>query len=103
MRRVRIVPDEPLDVSAGSGCQPRRGRRPGSAAARLVDGLDEEAADGAFWLLLERDERVATWRRAPYDPAPARARARALGIDDGPLSAPPPAWRADARGTKRPR
>ena len=25
---------------------------------------------------------MATWRRAPYDPAPARARARALGLDE---------------------
>ncbi len=27
-------------------------------------------------------ERTATWHRAPFDPAPARARARALGLDD---------------------
>jgi predicted phosphodiesterase len=44
--------------------------------------LDRQAADGAFWLLLDLDERTATWRRAPYDPEPARRRARALGIDD---------------------
>jgi hypothetical protein len=25
---------------------------------------------------------MATWRRAPFDPAPARLRARALGLDD---------------------
>ena len=44
--------------------------------------LDAQAADGAFWLLLDLDERTATWRRAPYDPAPARQKARELGIDD---------------------
>src|SRR4051794_19490155 len=44
--------------------------------------LDRQAADGAFWLQLDLDEHTATWRRAPYDPAPARRRARALGIDD---------------------
>jgi predicted phosphodiesterase len=44
--------------------------------------LDAQAADGAFWLLLDLDERTATWRRAAYDPVPARRRARALGIDD---------------------
>ena len=47
------------------------------------DALDDQAADGAFWLLLDLDARRATWRRAPYDPGPARARARALGLDDG--------------------
>ena len=45
------------------------------------DALDDQASDGAFWLLLDREARAATWRRAPYDPAPARARARALGLD----------------------
>jgi len=45
------------------------------------DALDEQAADGAFWLLLDLAEHTATWKRAPYDPAPARARARAFGVD----------------------
>ena len=49
------------------------------------DGLDAQAADGTFWLLLDLAERTATWHRAPFDPAPARARARALGLDDGAL------------------
>ncbi len=44
--------------------------------------LDEQAADGAFWLLLDLDRRLATWHRAPYDPEPARARARSLGLVD---------------------
>jgi hypothetical protein len=44
--------------------------------------LDEQAADGAFWLLLDLDRHLATWRRAPYDPEPARARARTLGLVD---------------------
>jgi hypothetical protein len=34
----------------------------------------------ACWLLLDLEGRTATWYRAPYDPAPAQARARALGI-----------------------
>ena len=29
---------------------------------------------------LEKEARRATWRRASYDPAPARERARALGL-----------------------
>jgi len=104
VRRVPVAPDEPVDVSAGKWLL-----NPGAVGAPVPprrgwwDGLDADAADGAFWLLLDRAGHVATWRRAPYDPEPARARARALGIDDGPLSAPPPAWRADARGTKPPR
>ena len=89
MRRVRIVPDEPLDLSAGKWLL-----NPGAVGAPVPprrgwwDGLDEEAADGAFWLLLDRDDRVATWRRAPYDPAPARARAWALGLDDADAQVP---------------
>jgi predicted phosphodiesterase len=46
------------------------------------NALDLQAADGAYWLLLDLEQRTATWRRAPYDPAPARVRARALGLDD---------------------
>ena len=43
--------------------------------------LPEDPPDKiSFWLLLTG--RTATWRRAPYDPAPARSRARALGLDD---------------------
>ena len=82
-RDVRIEPGAPLDVSDGKWIL-----NPGAAGAPLPprrawwDGLDAEAADGAFWLLLDLTERVATWRRAPYDPAPTRERARALGLDD---------------------
>jgi hypothetical protein len=43
------------------------------------DALEVQAGEGGFWLLLDLEERTATWLRAPYDPAPARARARASG------------------------
>jgi hypothetical protein len=46
------------------------------------DALDMQAADGAFGLLLDVAGRTATWCRAPYEPAPARSRARVLGLDD---------------------
>ena len=46
------------------------------------DALDVQARDGAFWLLVDLERRTATWRRAPYDPTPARTRARVLGLDD---------------------
>jgi hypothetical protein len=55
------------------------------------DGLDAQSAEGAFWLLLDLDARTATWLRAPYDPAPVRARARALGLDDTHVRPPAPA------------
>jgi hypothetical protein len=48
---------------------------------RWWDALDVQAAEGAFWLLLDLEAQTATWQRAPYDPAPARARARALGLE----------------------
>jgi hypothetical protein len=78
--RVRV--GEPLELegkwllnpgAVGAPVPPRKG---------WFADLDVQAADGAFWLLLDLDARTATWRRAPYDPAPARQRARALGIDD---------------------
>jgi predicted phosphodiesterase len=44
--------------------------------------LNPGAADGGCWLLLDLGRRTATWQRAPFDPAPARERARALGWPD---------------------
>lgn len=82
-RRVRIAVDEPLDLGDGKWLL-----NPGAVGAPVPPrtgwfaALDAEAADGAFWLELDLGERTATWRRAPYDPRPARERARALGLDD---------------------
>jgi predicted phosphodiesterase len=81
-RRARIVPGDPLDLSAG-----RWLLNPGAVGAPVPsrlgwwDGLDAQAADGAFWLLLDLAGRTATWQRAPYEPGPARSRARACGLD----------------------
>ena len=81
-RRVPVVPDEPLDLSDGKWLlNPGAVGAPIPASGRWWDALDAQAADGAFWLLLDLDAGTATWRRAPYDPAPARTRARALGLD----------------------
>jgi predicted phosphodiesterase len=81
-RRVKPVPGEPLDVSEGRWLlNPGAVGAPPPPRKGWWDGLDEHAAQGAFWLLLDLEARTVTWRRAPYDPAPARARARALGID----------------------
>ena len=82
-RAARIVVGEPLDLSAGKWLlNPGAVGAPAPSRLGWWGGLDAQAADGACWLLLDLESRVATWRRAPYDPAPARARARALGLDD---------------------
>jgi predicted phosphodiesterase len=83
-RRVAIEPGVPLDIGEG-----RWLLNPGAVGAPVPprrgwwDGLDADAAIGAFWLLLDLDARTATWQRESYDPAPARRRARSLGLDDG--------------------
>jgi predicted phosphodiesterase len=80
-RRVRIQPGVPLDVGTGKWLL-----NPGAVGAPVPprrawwNDLDAQAAAGAFWLLLDLDARSATWQREPYDPAPARARAREAGL-----------------------
>jgi predicted phosphodiesterase len=82
-RPLKVRPGVPVDVSAGRWLL-NPGAVGGPVPSRLGwwDGLDAQAAEGAFWLLLDRERGTATWRRAPFDPAPARDRARALGIVD---------------------
>ncbi len=92
-RKVRVRPDLPLDISTGKWLlNPGAVGAPAPSPLGWWDALDAQAADGAFWLLLDQAEHTATWRRAPYDPTPARGRARALGIDD---AAPPVAPTAE--------
>ena len=82
-RPARIAAGEPLDLSAGKWLL-----NPGAVGAPLPaarrrwwDGHDAMAAAGASWLLLDLERRSATWLRAPFEPAAARARARDLGLD----------------------
>jgi hypothetical protein len=77
-RRAEIRPGVPLEIATGKWLL-----NPGAVAAPVPsrlgwrDALDLQAADGAFWLLLDLEEHTATWRRAPYDPPPpARAPTR---------------------------
>jgi predicted phosphodiesterase len=85
-RRAKIEAGVKLDVAAGKWLL-----NPGAVGAPVPsrlgwwDALELQAAEGAFWLLLDLDHQTATWQRAPYDPAPARKRAGALGLDDARL------------------
>ena len=95
-RRVAVQPGVPLDLADGKWLL-----NPGAVGAPIpprrgwFGALDVESADGAFWLALDLAARTATWHRAPYDPAPVRARARALELDD---AAGPPAAGSGLRG-----
>ena len=83
-RAARVRVGEPLDLEDGKWLlNPGAVGAPAPSRRSWWDALDEQAADGAFWLLLDLDRRAATWLRAPYDPALARARARTLDLDDG--------------------
>jgi predicted phosphodiesterase len=80
---VKVRVGEPLDLADGKWLlNPGAVGAPASARGGWWNALDAQAADGACWLLLDLERRIATWRRAPYDPAPARLRARALDLDD---------------------
>src|SRR4051794_6699261 len=81
---TKIRTGVPLDLSGGKWLvNPGAVGAPAPTRLGWWDALDAQAAEGAFWLLLDLERQTVTWRRAPYDPAAARRRARALGIDDG--------------------
>ena len=78
---VRLQADATVDLAGGKWLlNPGAVGAPAPPRLDWWDALDIQAA--AWWLLLDLDRHTATWRRAPYDPAPARSRARALGLDD---------------------
>jgi predicted phosphodiesterase len=84
VQAVKVVAGEPLDLTDGKWLL-----NPGAVGAPTPTrlgwwaALHEQAAAGAFWLLLDLDRQTATWQRAPYDPAPARLRAETLGLCTG--------------------
>jgi calcineurin-like phosphoesterase family protein len=82
--RPRAVPvrfDEPLELEDAKWLlNPGAVGAPAPSRAGWWEGLSAQAA--AYWLELDLGERVATWRSAPFDPEPARARARELGLAD---------------------
>jgi predicted phosphodiesterase len=80
-RGAKIRPGVPLDLSTGKWLlNPGAVGAPAQPRTGWWHGLDLEAADGAFWLLLDLAKRIAMWLRAPYDSGPARRRAEALGL-----------------------
>jgi predicted phosphodiesterase len=80
---ARIRVGEPLDLAGGKWLlNPGAVGAPAPSRRDWWDALDDQAADGGYWLLLDLDRRTATWHRAPYHPAPARRRAHALGLVD---------------------
>jgi predicted phosphodiesterase len=83
-KAARIRPDEPLDVSTGKWIlNPGAVGAPAPTRLGWWNALDAQAAEGACWLLLDLGAGTATWRRASYDPEPARRRAGELGLDEG--------------------
>jgi hypothetical protein len=86
---VKIAFGVPLDLTGGEWLvNPGAVGAPSPSRLGCWDALDLQVADGAYWLLLDLERHTATWRRAPYDPAPARLRARAVGLDDAGWSRP---------------
>jgi predicted phosphodiesterase len=82
---VRVQIDTQVELAGGKWLlNPGAVGAPAPTRLGWWDALGVQAADGAWWLLLDLERHTATWRRAPYDPAPARARAGALGLDDVP-------------------
>jgi hypothetical protein len=84
VRAVRVRPDRPLDISQLKWMlNPGAVDAPLSSTGAWWSAVAEHAHAGAWWLELDVDARVATWRRAPYDPAPTLERARATGLVPG--------------------
>jgi hypothetical protein len=79
--QVRVRADRPLDVSAGKWLlNPGAAGAPFPARGGWWAAMEAHARAGAWWLELDLDERLATWRRAPFDLRPALHRARELGL-----------------------
>jgi predicted phosphodiesterase len=78
--RVAVVPDEPRDLAGAAWLlNPGAVGAPFPVRGDVWAAMATHAAAGAWWLELDVDGRLATWRRAPFDPAPVTARARAAG------------------------
>ena len=84
VEQVRIRANRPLDVSDGKWLlNPGAAGAPFPARGDWWAAMEAHGRAGAWWLELDLDERLATWRRAAFDPHPALGRARRLGLVDG--------------------
>src|SRR5262249_36702274 len=84
--RVPGAPGTAVDLSEGKWLlNPGAVGAPFPVRGHWYAALEAHGRDGAWWIELDLDPdappRRATWRRAPFDPAPTRERARALGLD----------------------
>ena len=87
-RRVRVRPGLPLDISTGKWLlNPGAVGAPAPSPLGWWDALDAQAADGASGCCSSGADGPPRGGARHMTPAPARGRARALGIDD---AAPPP-------------
>ena len=56
----------PLGSGTAVAAEPGAVAAPATTRLKWWDALDAQAADGAYWLLLDLERRTATWRREPY-------------------------------------
>jgi predicted phosphodiesterase len=84
-RRVPVAPGAPLGLGGSKWLlNPGAVGVPFPVRGGLWAAMESHARGGAWWLELDLDALVATWRRAPFDPAPVIERARAAGLAGGP-------------------
>jgi hypothetical protein len=71
---VRIRVGEPLELADGKWLlNPGAVGAPAPSRLGWWDALDVQAADGAYWLLLDLERRTATWPRADELNRPIRS------------------------------
>jgi predicted phosphodiesterase len=76
--RRAVVPGEHLDLAGGTWLlNPGAVGAPFPVRGDFWTAMGAHARAGAWWLELDVDGLVATWRRAPFDPAGVTERARA--------------------------
>jgi hypothetical protein len=79
--RIAVHVDRPLELGDSLWLlNPGAVGAPAPSTADWREALVAHAHHGAWWLELDVDARIATWRRAPYDPLPALHRSRAAGL-----------------------
>jgi len=78
--RRAVLPGERLDLAGDKWLlNPGAVGAPFPVRGEFWAAMEAHGRAGAWWLELDLDGLVATWRRAPFDPAPVTERARAAG------------------------